>query len=951
MRLNKLLKKLDVRLEDLKTLEPKLDFKIERATQKLTQDQVNKIILASKARELEGGYDNKFIYTSIKIELDEKYEEQDGEKKYYKIPSDSRTEIILAKVKWYYNRNTGGEYGFLESDKLGDIHFNGGCVYGEDPHQLSENQNVIVAVNKRANRDKLSAKSVHTVDCVDDINALVKCLDAERYVRHDIVLDQIINIFDDENESHISSLKEFVQNTSQDFSDSKEALIKVLKVLPLLEFKCDISAFSEATLFEGWTIGYEGIPYRAIDKVAIQYFKENIQELNSSKGFSNLKFEDKQQFITDLLDKLLASKESSSKGDFISLFSVANKYEILLPTEAFSNHFKYELWEKGLIDDVPYDVFLFKILEDYELDTRGTVLNYKIPEENIKNELAKQDVQKLSEQQLKEFLGFVSYKFEDFDEESAFKTFRIIWELLIDNDLKTYLTEEYLKHTDGYYKVKLFVGDYTWDLNFNDAILYTHLLNTEEQVVLFKKCVALKENKDLNINLNQISKIATRDYELSKASESIDGIHIDYTLSVIVEILKIMQAGNKVTLGSIFEHVANIINDPKDIIRLKGFFDKCEGRTLLSRDITIEVDDDEKQVPVYRKELREKYKPRFATYCDGRRALDRTNNEPLKCQKSGFDFWWCENNVCYEPCRKPHSTENWKEYSLQDLFRIFEIHYSERQYERLIGIVNKANKFFEHLNCRDCGQILRPSKMDNYGFYRVSNFSCKNEDCNEFGENIYLSHCLNGSCMDIVDSRDSAKCKHNDFDQNYGWYVCKHCYACCSSEKLRARKSNLERFGKQYNGPTKGHKDQQLICCPDCGNQMKTEQLGGEIYQKQLNWFKNQKDIHPNITNYGERRDGKMWFIWDSGDYSEEQYRRQLKNMRRAGFQIPEYADTTNFSQLVSEPYDNFSGISNYHCAGCNHQLILNDNELIDAVRKNAILKYHYPNLRETQTN
>lgn len=113
-------------------------------------------------------------------------------------------------------------------------------------------------------------------------------------------------------------------------------------------------------------------------------------------------------------------------------------------------------------------------------------------------------------------------------------------------------------------------------------------------------------------------------------------------------------------------------------------------------------------------------------------------------------------------------------------------------------------------------------------------------------KDIYLSHCLNGECEDIIDSRDSVKCKSHGYDGECGWYICKNCNVCCSSEKLIARKNNLERLGQEYKGHLIGHRNRGIICCSKCGNEMNELIVSIDSYKKQLNWFleKDKTQLH-----------------------------------------------------------------------------------------------------------
>lgn len=45
------------------------------------------------------------------------------------------------------------------------------------------------------------------------------------------------------------------------------------------------------------------------------------------------------------------------------------------------------------------------------------------------------------------------------------------------------------------------------------------------------------------------------------------------------------------------------------------------------------------------KTKKENFKPRFSTFCDGRKAVSQETNEPILCKKSGLEFWCGEKTV------------------------------------------------------------------------------------------------------------------------------------------------------------------------------------------------------------------------------------------------------------------------------------------------------------------
>ena len=179
-------------------------------------------------------------------------------------------------------------------------------------------------------------------------------------------------------------------------------------------------------------------------------------------------------------------------------------------------------------------------------------------------------------------------------------------------------------------------------------------------------------------------------------------------------------------------------------------------------------------------------------FCECRLANDLSRGEALP-------FYWCDNKPCFRNIIRFHTPEEWEQYTLLDFMRIFRIP---------VDYTNKVNgftkfgyyiffntylkgfaKFYEHLKCRKCGELLHPRDLSNFATMSVTEFSCQNPDCSEKDNIVYLNHCFNRpKCTAIIDSRDSKKCPN-------GRYICPECGGCCSTKNEQNRLSNLQMTG------------------------------------------------------------------------------------------------------------------------------------------------------------
>lgn len=839
-----------------------------------------------------------------------------------------------AKVKWYYNYSNDGEYGFLVCNGLPDIYFKGNVVKHINPRTLRENDEVLVEIPivDIENRTKLSATKVNKLEDEDNLAFLV---------HKSIELG---------NSKYFSQTTEQIKVQSESLkSETKQAIVTIVKSA----LKDKLSNISQAIfLFEFCEFAGIDLLDDITDKVkkafslndqlklwlntsaifSFEHLKEGIVNhlltTNTHSFLDKLEEEDIKEALKEALAKRLNSTDNSANNNLIAILNTIKAQSIELDYSIFSEEQLFLFWEKKLIDFSPIDIIYKRI----------TALWYNTSETNL-NQI--RDVfDKATEQELRDLFAKIHFDKNIVKNKEEFEFVR----LFIDNVDSKELSEEFFKiiyaKSPDYIKIQWFILDYTDELDYHASVIYTALLTPHDQKLFFKKVLMLIETNKLNLTLNDLNKITTIDYKTSEYSKEIDGIGLDFTLSIILKLVADLSNNLVTKRQTIFDIIANQIKRPDDLLVIDGFFEKCSGRTVLNVHEPDTLDNKDKET-TYSLEQKDYY-PRFSTFCDGRKAIVKATGEPSLCRKSGLEFWWCENSQCYNACRKQYSPDAWKSYTLEDILRILDINYNNSQYEILLNVINRVNRFLEHLKCRSCSTILRPRKKSNYAFYGVTNFYCSNALCEENEKDIYLSHCLNGKCEDIIDSRDSVKCINEGHGVECGWYICNNCYACCNTEKLKGRKYIIEQTGQEYKCHTEGHLNRGIICCPECGNE--TERIGSsiELYKKQLDWFLNNKDSHPNITKYGKRKDGKYWFLWSQGNFTYEEYRHQLKSMLKSGFNIPDFNFDYKDIQLIGESFNEISSESDvFNCPNCEHIINLQDKDLFDYQRLKAIKSFH----------
>lgn len=929
MQISKLLKELNITFGQLQNYQEYLDVVISDSNQEIDEDTYLKVIALYNSQEIQNEIATK--EQNKQILAYDGYVAADGNK-------------FLAKIKWYYNKAKDGEYGFAEHDKLKSIYFRGDDVKGIDPHRLYEGQTVIVHINKKGLSDlsRVKANSLHRIDYETDVEYLTHLA---IFNEDNNISEQALRVISKINHQVKPLEKKEIESIFKRYFTTKNISYSVVKNVLLIaeKFKINLNSkqnyeinnkFSSAEKVQLFKqTNYQPIISEILDELVTSVLKN----LSGNNSFINkIQEEDKQ-----LLFKKISSRidELESQSNLNAVIQLLKEYDVSFDYNRLSNEQNLQLWLANIIDFFPVNAvyqYLIKLQNQ-----RNTVVEDEddfILSKNIKDDITNKLYKvfnKLNAEESTNLFYKAHYNTGEIKAKDELERVLFFIDNTKDEELKASFIKTTLAKSSDFIKLKLFLENYTNELAYHNAVIYTGVLSSTDQKLFFKKVLMLIETKALDLTLNDLNKITSYTYTENEWSKEIDGTGLDFTLSVILKLVTDLSNNVITQRGTIFEIIANQIKTPKDLLVIDGFFQACTGRTK-----TEEYVNDEGDITYVKKTT--DYKPRFAHYCDGRKAINRATGESVLSNDSGLEFWWCENRPCYEVCRTNTSSKNWQNYTLQDVLRILNISYQESQYEILLSVVNRVNRFLEHLKCKSCGNILRPNGKSNYGFHRTSMFSCTNKECEKPDVDVYLSHCLNGKCEDVIDSRTSVKCKPSSLENpdNCGWYICNNCFACCSNEKLAARKNTLESFGQEYKCHTKGHKDLGIICCTKCGSETKKVVANIEMYQKQLDWFIQNKESDA-ILKSGQRDDGKWWFRWHKGNLTDENFRNALRSLRNNGFQVPNY-NTHNDIQFIAEPFEENNSIPNkFNCPKCKQNINLEDQNAFNSPRVAAVKSFH----------
>ena len=214
----------------------------------------------------------------------------------------------------------------------------------------------------------------------------------------------------------------------------------------------------------------------------------------------------------------------------------------------------------------------------------------------------------------------------------------------------------------------------------------------------------------------------------------------------------------------------------------------------------------------------------------------------------------CRGRPCLSPKVIGQAGPDYLAFSIYDWFVHYGINYleggkpSNRDFPiKIAGYLNRVREIFDVIHCRDCESLMLPNmsyarvdymaiengqlvKRDMAPAYRLTVFECPDNQCIEFKNGYYISHCY--GCNALVDSRDStAKCDASR-------YICRSCASCCGGHS----KSNpvglcpdcispLQLFETQKKQRF-GNKNERYVTCSNqcCSFNIPTKNLNKRFY-------------------------------------------------------------------------------------------------------------------------
>jgi hypothetical protein len=865
-------------------------------------------------------------------------------------------EKYIGLVKWFHDQARDANYGFIQHAKLGDLFFHERSIeQGQDIKFFRENAIVVfVSQESKKHKGKLEAVDVKYLDNETDLNFLFShflsfLTEKGKYSDYNTIQKgvhtKINSLLEKSTDKQIieqlfehfqKNINEQIQLNSITDEEYLKGLLKVGKgffpnnyrqITDIVEKNISVELAHKLWLesfIETCQINY-------VASIILSESEPSIQKIFSrcSENEFDQLLEPFKKHIIEKIHSNITDKEIENILKVSKIFFSADYEQITgIVEKNISVELAHKLWLDSFIETCQIDYVANIILSETE-QTQRRILN------------------RGSEDDKSNIFFKVLYTIDKIDSEVKFKSIKQLLSLS-----KTFASEQYEKilavtinNCTDYFKLSLWLEDYHEILDFHSYKLYSVTLLPKDQKRFVKKVLKYIHEEKANISVEDLTSLNVMDFETSKLVEQIDNSKLDYSTSIILNVISELKTQTNLETrkditsaqNRIYDLILKQIKQPKDILQISGFFDECGGRCSVSvHEVKNEAGEITSRNVIYNRN--EYNKAKNHTICDGRKAVSKMTKESVLSDEN-VEFWWCANQKCYKPSRQLHSSTDWGKYSLLDFLTILKVDFRESDLEIYLNIINKANRFLKHLNCRKCNHLLYPKGKSQYAFYGINHFSCKTEDCSENGKEIYLSHCLNGYCEMEIDSRDSVKCKPKGLEaESCGWYVCNYCHSCCSSEQLQRRKRVYDNImHSEYKCHLEGHRNLGVISCNKCGDPMEANETNLDEYNRILNWFVTNKEKSERIHKSGKNKRDKWWFTIKRGDDSMEEFRKKLTKYHQLGFQIPDFENDKDL-QLISEPID-FERHSKdiLTCNTCGNILDLSN----DIEKARAVKKFH----------
>lgn len=587
-----------------------------------------------------------------------------------------------------------------------------------------------------------------------------------------------------------------------------------------------------------------------------KYFEENelvdlIKNHSNTSKYSVMKF-GLQTFYPTQFEELENKTNEIQEAELLRQmgFEGADKYDALTQS-FFDNFYQFEKFYKKFPQNVNKE-FIYKIILESET----------LPFEK-------------SFESIKRFIELIKDNSSTIDSENAFTLF---------SNLSTPKIRLYL-----------WLNDLTEAFDFSEYKENIWNLERKDQSRFVKKLFYWKSKEKFDFTLNDLKeiKVFNIDFfrEIKKSQPEVNYVNLDFNVSLLIYILSTIsdiKQFDKNVSGKLFEYFLEYMKDYKDIQHIDFFYPKCKGRTVGTKRSVKTPEVGESGEPIEIETIEFNYyhhkedKPLHHKFCDGQ--FDKKNNLGFPVDKP---YSWCTGLPCFDPSNSQFELgENYNDWTIIEFLRLLKIQHEPNNISYLLGYINKANLLIDRLKCNGCNNLMSPSGQNTFTYHIINNFHCATSTCAEYNKKVYLNHCLNKNCANIIDSRVSKKCTHEGYDASCGWYICDSCYSCCGTNVISRVIERKQANGQTYNCSPIGHDELKKTYCYHCGDKMK---LNSEFYLGQQKIIKSLDESKQNkFVEAKENKNGFWRFKLNFGAINLNQREEGINKLNSNGFKLTE---------------------------------------------------------------
>jgi hypothetical protein len=234
-----------------------------------------------------------------------------------------------------------------------------------------------------------------------------------------------------------------------------------------------------------------------------------------------------------------------------------------------------DIVEKNISVELAYKLWLDSFIDSCQIDYIASII-LSTPEQTLQKIF-----KRCSEADKTNIFFQVLYNVDKIDTEAKLKMIKQLLDIS-----KKFASEKYekiiaetIKNCPDYFKLSLWLEDYHETLDFQIYKLYTITLSPKDQKRFVKKVLKYIHEEKVNISLEDLTSLNVMDFETSKLAEQIDSSKLDFSTSIILNVISELNAQTNLETRKditsaqhrIYDLIKRQIKQPKDILQITVF--------------------------------------------------------------------------------------------------------------------------------------------------------------------------------------------------------------------------------------------------------------------------------------------------------------------------------------------------------------------------------------------